>query len=292
MMKDAIVVDIETSIMNFQNALDVSSELLEEKWNELLKGSSLVINDIESIHNPVANKMGIPIVNISNFTWSDILNGLDANELDIKYSSLEKLADYSYQLPFSTPCLGFRSDSTKFGLLAKNIDWDWVSNTQNNYQDKQFVFFTRIGTYLEGYLPDLLSLLEKENIGVIIPDEYKKYLPPTIEYFKYSTNTQNVQDLIALSKIAIGKTGYSTVSEAVTAGTLYIHWTRNEFIEDKYLSDGLTSDGRGIKVDIFEDDNPLFSLYDLILNNINHNLQPISNSNREIAQSILNYIKD
>lgn len=285
-------VDIKTSIDNFENALNVDSDLFNTKWRELLEESSLIINDIESLHNRVAKELKIPIINISNFTWSDIISGLRAKEIANKYSELENLVDISYQLPFASECSGFGDNYTKIGILANDIDWNWVIKTRKDSHNTLFVFFTRLGSYFERGMADLFLLLENENIGVIIPDEYTTYLPPSIKSISYSTNTPNIQDLIALSKIAVGKTGYSTISEAVTAGTLYIHWTRKEFIEDRYLSEALVQDGNGIRIELIKENNPAKLIYDLIINNIDHELKPRSNSNSEIAKSILLFLDE
>ena len=290
MMKDANVIDIETSIENFRDALEVDADLLEEQWTELLQGTSLVINDLESIHNPVARNLNIPIINISNFTWSDILNGLGLHKIACNYAELEKLADISYQLPFATECLGFGSNYQKFGILSQDINWDWVSKIQKSHQDEKFVFFTRVGSNIEEHLSDLLLLLESNNIKAIIPEEYNKRIDPSISYISYSNRTLNVQDLIALSKIAIGKTGYSTISEVITAGTLYIHWTRKEFIEDLYLSEALIQEGNGIRIDYLNEENLIKLLFDLIVDNIDHDLKPRKNSNPDIAASILKFL--
>jgi hypothetical protein len=195
------------------------------------------------------------------------------------------MVDISYQLPFSTKCIGYGDNYKKIGILARTIDWDWILKTQQEYHDRKFVFFTRFGQ-IESLIPDLLKMLEIKNIGVIIPKEYNKYLPSSIKYIEYSIDTTNVFDLIALSKIAIGKTGYSTVSEVITGGTFYIHWTREGFIEDLSLSNALIQEGNGIRIDLSEDSLSKL-LFDLIVNNIDHELRPIDNSNQEIAEAII-----
>ncbi len=39
------------------------------EWGRILFNVDILVNDIESVHNGIAKRMGIFIVNISNFTW-------------------------------------------------------------------------------------------------------------------------------------------------------------------------------------------------------------------------------
>ena len=98
-MEDDYSVDIESTKEIFSRFWEWETQIRNDRaWDEILYGSQLVISDIESVHHPIVKKMDIPIINISNFTWSDILMGLGLDELSHNYSSLEKLSNLNLKL--------------------------------------------------------------------------------------------------------------------------------------------------------------------------------------------------
>ena len=65
-MKNSYLLDQEATLRTYKISYEREPN---QQWFNLLMGSDLIINDIESYHNPVALELKIPVVNISNFTY-------------------------------------------------------------------------------------------------------------------------------------------------------------------------------------------------------------------------------
>ncbi len=238
-VSDTDAVDIGKTKSSFEHVLDLSGDrAYRDHWQRLLKGSDVVINDIESVHNPIVNSMGIPIVNISNFTWSDLLEGLGLLDLAGNVAELESMGDLNLRLPFTTGCRSF-GRFLDIGLLCREIDFD----VNLPFIRKPFITVLGGNIKRELNLESICSELNAEGFSCLV-------LGRDVENaICFPQGLSGVQNIIGQSEAVIGKVGFSTVAEIYCAGVPFIHFTRQGFLEDKVLSEAIVRDGRGVHVD-------------------------------------------
>lgn len=290
-MDDPYHVDVVSTIDSYQKSWDFETQMRDDtEWGRILFRADLIVNDIDSIHNPIAKKMGIPMVNISNFTWSDILKGMGADKLANNYASWERLADVHLKLPFASECMGFDYPEDT-GILSREVDNKFVNNMKTFYPDKKFIFLNRIGESLEKNMDILVNKLKERNYVPILPNSYIANLKSPSQIVGYKETANNTHDMIAASDIMIGKTGYSSVAECFVGATYFIHWTREGSIEDDDLSKHITKNDFGTKI------SHQISVEDImvIIENLDKRLEksPLrawENSTPQIAERVLSII--
>ncbi|MHA2248822.1 MAG: hypothetical protein ACXAD7_00605 [Candidatus Kariarchaeaceae archaeon] len=237
-----------TTLYSFQTGWDFEIQIRDDfKWGKILYGCDLVVNDIECVHNPLVKKMQIPLINISNFTWSDILADLGSEELSKNYASLEQLADINLRLPFSTDCLGFSKITHNVGILSREIDWEIVKEIQG-LSKNPLVIFTYSGKTWNSSLREICVYLIENNLTPLLPKRFAKEIQD-LEILTFADDETNTQNYIAAARIAVGKIGYGTTSEIVTGGTYFVHWLVEDFIESSALSQYVVSEGYGEQID-------------------------------------------
>jgi len=280
-MEDNYSVDIESTKEIFSRFWEWETQIRNDRaWDEILYGSQLVISDIESVHHPIVKKMDIPIINISNFTWSDILMGLGLDELSHNYSSLEKLSNLNLKLPMSTNCQSF-SNPQLMGLLVRNFDYNLITDIISTYQ--HFVVIIGHLEFIPIKIDSLFSSLINLGYKILIVDnlDYKNSDPNII---RISSKTPKFHNIIAASKFVISKLGYGVVSEVAVSNSNLIYWKRSNFIEDIYIEEFVKTHNLGIElgqnVELF-----IKSIEDFPKRN-NSNLH---RSNLDIAKFILSY---
>ena len=240
-------IDIETSIDTYQRSWDFGSQLNEDLlWGKLLQNSDIIINDIESMHNPIAKKMGKRVVNVSNFTWSDIIRRLGSGELADQFGSLESLADFHIQLPLNTECKSFNNPILG-GYLTRTIDPKKVKSLQENRKNKKLIFINNVSSHLQDHFKELVENLNKLKLVPIIPESFVESLS-NLEFITYAYTNDHIHDLIAASHLIICKSGYSTFAETIIGATYSFHWVRKNFEEDINLSSAVQKLGFGEQI--------------------------------------------
>ncbi len=229
-MSSIDLIDFKSTLDSFQKGFDINTQIREDvDWTRILYGCDLIINDIECIHNPIAKKLSIPIVNISNFTWSDIIKSIGNNQLALNYASLERMADYHFQLPFSTDCMGFEN-AVKIGLLSRSINWEEVRKIKS-LSKNPLILISHPSQKIKQLCQNIISL----DYTPVLAERLGKYCED-LEILTYADNEANTQNFIAAADIVIGKTGYSLTSEIFAGGTYFLHWIRSGYVEDIVLS--------------------------------------------------------
>lgn len=247
-MEDDTRIDKETSEYSYKMSLDYHAQIRDDlEWGRILNGADLVINDIDSIHNEIVNKMQIPMINISNFTWSDILRGLGSIELAEAYAKQVERADYHYQLPLSTKCEGF-IHPIKVGYISRKVDNKFIENMKNTYQNKNFIFISNpCKTILQNF-DDFIGKLQDINLVPIFKEDFIHLIKQPKLLITYKEKSEDTHNLVALSDIAIIKAGYSTVAEAMVGGTFMLFWTR-QTVEDKAIAKEIIKEGFGEEIE-------------------------------------------
>ena len=284
---NSLSIDVESTAEIFKRFWEWETQIRDDRaWERILYGAQLIINDIESVHNPIAKKMGIPMINISNFTWSDILYGLGLDQLSQNYISWEKLADYHICLPFSTMCAGFTAP-THVGILSRKIDWDRVTLIHDRCDGPLVLLGLTHSTSTD--LSGHVNILLEAGYSICVSSAY--YTGPTnSRILLLEEETEKTQDYYAAADLVVAKVGYSTISEVITGGTPMLYWKRPGFIEENVLADAIIQrqQGREIQMSISPED--LLEEIENFLEEWTSIKDPEIPANETIAKQVLSYI--
>ncbi|OLS26862.1 MAG: hypothetical protein HeimC2_13950 [Candidatus Heimdallarchaeota archaeon LC_2] len=288
-LSKADTVDIDSSIYSFQMAIDFDTQIRNDsEWGRVLENTDLLINDIEFFHNSIARKMNIPTVNISNFTWSDLLKPYANSRLTRDIMNYERMVDFNIKLPLATACESYDDDFEELGLLARKVDTNKLNklkrsintttarilitsiNINSSYQINELISILTLD-YLV-MVPEKLFLnlnLAKENDNLhIIPSEYLEF-----------------QNYIQIADLVIGKAGYGVVSECLSSGTPLLYWIVKDIVESTPLSNGIIQSQMGEKLKL-----SMFEVIDQILLLIRGKYHSTEIKNKVIAKRILEFL--
>ncbi|MCY3412422.1 MAG: hypothetical protein INQ03_12365 [Candidatus Heimdallarchaeota archaeon] len=287
-MEDEYTIDVEASIGSYQFSLNYDTQVRDDMtWGRILQGSDLVINDIESTHNILAKKMDIPILNISNFTWADILEGMGAELQAEEYTKQIALATEHIKLPFATPCRGF-DNAKELGLISREINHSFVKNIRDHYPDKKIIYLQNLTTRLIENFEDLIVGVQERNLVPIFPQHLVTKLQNPSKLITFSKKSEDTHNLIATSDLAFAKVGYSTVAECFAGGTYLLHWIRSHYSEDEHISNDIEEKGFGKRIDIEIGVQSFLQLIDETLLFLeDHEIQAVPIKTKSIAEYIL-----
>ena len=162
----------------------------------------VIIADIPAEPLLAAEKSGIPIVAISNFGWTAIIEhvfGKDSDEYK-KYSEAYSNASKTLVLPFSEPMRQF-SNKKRVGLLRRRI-------TRNL-----------------GKIPGIIATFGKSG-EVISAGTFFRFIPDEVI---------ESQDYVASADAIFSKPSYGIASEAISAGIPLFLKKRNDFPESDHI---------------------------------------------------------
>lgn len=224
-------------------------ELIVNNFIEILTEYKIdaIITDVEASVIEAGNRINIPSLAISNFTWYEIFMDLNIklSKLDLIKDSYEK-SNFFYELPFSTE-KELTLKKKKVGLLTR-----FFSDNRSNLRKK--LGFTDSTLFIPNN-----NLVSKKLYNL-------KYLKPFIEndwqiaiyenlpnrelfpqYDKYITLPTSIKsnDVILASDFVIAKVGYGICSEILSSGTPLGFFYRSFFSEDKALIKGIKENSLG-----------------------------------------------
>jgi hypothetical protein len=201
--------DIEMSkAVNF-NLREEFEAKVEEVASDLKRTEpDLIVADIPAELFLAAHELGIPILAISNFGWTIILDeifGKSSKEGKL-YSNAYSKATKTLMLPFHEP-MEYFSNRQEVGLLRRRL-------TKKMKPSKK-----------------VLSLFGAESGFDFKMDKADFYTIPSDKF--------EGQDYVASSRAVFSKPGYGVVSEAVANGVPLFLKERPNFCESRYFLKGL-----------------------------------------------------
>ncbi|MHA2504359.1 MAG: hypothetical protein ACXAE3_16010 [Candidatus Kariarchaeaceae archaeon] len=273
-------VDVESTYESFLRFWEWETQIRDDaEWGRLLRHADLVINDAECVHNPIASKMGKIIVTITNFPWSDILQGMGFEELALNYSIWERLSTHFVKLPFATNWWHHPVVIEK-GMLARVTDI--------NREPARRRVFLNIPPSIDLNLNLLIKELISKGLEIYVNERTIINEPVPKEAIIIAKNDPNTNQYIASSNLVVSKLGYGIVSEISSSGIPILFWSRPSFIEDEVLAHSIVSNRRGAAIPA---EVSIHEMIDLIENWIDQSFNPIPIANREIAEFILSLIE-
>ena len=291
--KDRIIYkDLITDIglFNKENSLEVEKFLLQQQLLEFTSSWEIVVNDeynflkdlnikcivsdISPIGALVGNKLQLPVVLITNFTWVEQYEyiGIDESIIDKyrqAYSCVTKFIKYNLCLPISSVNC---KEVYKIGFTCRKIDFDKVEKIKQQYGK-----------------PIMVTCGKSANLNTINIKNFNGTIFTTSGIditCKRDCNVVNLpldildtQNYIAASDIVITKAGWGTIAESVLGHTNLVLIERPSAKEDSFNIEQLKKDK--LAISIKEED-----LIDLDIEKLNKKLK------KEINYDKLNSYKN
>ncbi|MBZ5749051.1 glycosyltransferase [Metabacillus rhizolycopersici] len=231
-LKDgSIEPDSSRQIHEVENYLLQMEDLLYSEINRLSSNNiDLIISDISPIAFNVADRLDVPSVGISNFTWYTAYQDLVPSEILVPIKESYEKMDYYFALAGSTNEEWGRMETVHFGFHSRRIDFVEVNRIRSTIRkDKQLVF---IGFGMKMELTDLqnLSLWNSPDIHFIVSSNLN------INHSNVSRiphEYMETQNYMAACDLVITKAGWGTVGEAVVGKTPLLIIDRQLMREDK-----------------------------------------------------------
>ncbi|MFV2015697.1 MAG: hypothetical protein ACC656_09735, partial [Candidatus Heimdallarchaeota archaeon] len=208
-------VDRESTIYSYQMAIDFDTQIRDDtSWGQVLEDTDILVNDIEFFHNPIAKKMEIPIINISNFTWSDLLEPVAKPLLTGKIRQFEQMSDLNIKLPFASACESFDNNFEDYGLLTRSINYEKSNLIKKQFKrDVPIIFISSISTGFGPNEPLFEQLVENYNLILTSNVNNQDIQVSNDNLLALPIDIYDMQNYIDAADLVIGKTGYGIVSE-------------------------------------------------------------------------------
>lgn len=198
------------------------------------KDISLIITDVAPQPIEIARELGITSVLISNFTWENIYEPIFgkqlANELALMKKTYAK-ADIAFVLPFEQEIKARKV--IHVGLIAKDI-------TASKQEIKKLMGINQHD--FVAYFGMGFSMPEEIINKMHVPEDVKILVSSNIPLsgkgiIKIPSNVTESQNYIAMCDLAVIKSGYTTVAEAIRGHVPLLITKRDGFNDDTVVCD-------------------------------------------------------
>ncbi|MEK4012830.1 hypothetical protein [Peribacillus sp. FSL M8-0224] len=210
-----------------------SSKVKEETIFLYKENINLVISDISPLAFEAANRLCIPSLGISNFTWYTAYKGLIGHGKLRKYKEAYEKMTYFFSLVGGQEEKWGNSCARQFNFFSRTIDRDEVNRIIKRldpHRDK-FIIFFGLGMKINGVDLKNHPIWNNSNCVFIISsnmDIEKENV------YKIPLDYTDSQNFIAAADLAITKAGWGTVSEAVVENTSLLLINRPNMTEDQH----------------------------------------------------------
>lgn len=219
-------------------------------WSEYIKreeefcrsrGVDLIISDITPQPFLVADKLGVPSIAISNFTWHYIFYNLFGENPSVeRLEGAYQKANLALVLPFNESMELFE-DKREISLVSREITRNKSSMREQLGLDKTLVF---LGAG-RSFDPSILGKVRIDS------EELNFLASSNIEFdgaLKIPSGETETQNYVAMCDLIVSKTGYSTVSEAIRGEVPMVLFKRDGYQEDDLIANQVESLGIGKEV--------------------------------------------
>lgn len=202
----------------------------------------LIISDIAPQPFCIAEKLGIPGIAVSNFSWDTIYEHLFPGmaEIDSIRNAYHKASSVCV-LPFEIGMDAYPG-KINIGLISRKISVPrQVMRRQNGIGNDELLIYVGQVPQPDGF--SIPCAARGKGVRFLVPSGQSCRDPSVISIPHEETESQN---WLAMCDIVITKCGYSTVSEAVRARVPLIVWKRDGFIEDEAIAGKIEHCGIGM----------------------------------------------
>ncbi|WP_342044840.1 glycosyltransferase [Bacillus sp. OTU530] len=190
-----------------------------------------IISDISPIAFEVGERLAVPSIGISNFTWYTAYQDVVPRDLLDHFFRLYEKMDHFYSLAGSKEQWG-KGKSKEFGFYSRQaepLEVERIRSELNPNRDKQ-ITFVPIGMRID--IGDISNwkLWNNEACRFVVSSNMDVNHPNVVKIPREYTESQNY---VAASDIVISKAGWGTVSEAVVHGKKLFIIDRQGMREDQ-----------------------------------------------------------
>lgn len=215
----------------------------EEKRFCEAEGVDLILSDIVPQAFLVAERLAVPAIGISNFTWHYIYSNLLGETESVELlAEAYRAGEDALVLPFNEEMGLFRSRK-KINLVAREITKPRASlRREHGISDSDLVVYLGIGKSLgSAFLRHLLDI-DASGIRFLVSSGVQL---PNKRVINIPDGENETQNYIAMCDLVVSKAGYSTASEAVQARVPAFFFRRAGYEEDRLIAEGIESMGIG-----------------------------------------------
>lgn len=208
---------------------------------------NLILTDIAPQPLIVGKELDIPGINISNFTWHYIFSGIfgDITETTALKNAYEQ-ADLSLVLPFNDGRDIFKHKK-EVSLTSRKITVGrYGMRRKLGISNEDKVIYFGVGQSVDKNFLSNIGSAGNDNITLLVSSNADLPFKNVIRIPADATETQNY---IAMCDLAVTKTGYSTVSEAIRGRVPLFLLKRDGFQEDETIARTVEKLGIGREID-------------------------------------------
>ena len=260
-------------------------DVVNDEYN-FLKSLNIkcIVSDISPIGTLVGNKLQLPVVLITNFTWVEQYEyiGIDESIIDKyrqAYSYVTKFIEYDLCLPISSVNC---QDVNEVGFTCRKIDFDKVEKIKQQYGKSIMVTCGKSANLNTINIKNFKgTIFTTSGIDIDCEDDCNVVNLPI--------DILDTHNYIAASDMVITKAGWGTIAEAVLGHTNIVLIERPSAKEDSFNIEKIKENKLGISIsekDLSTID--IQSLENKLKNNIDYEkLNTYKNDVHKIVELIL-----
>lgn len=205
-------------------------------------GVDLIVSDITPQAFLVSEHLRIPGVGFSNFTWELIFRNLYGNSPEVnQIRDAYRSADLALVLPFHEPMNAFQNRISVPLVCRRSTRLRDAMRRQFGIGAGEKLVYLGSGFSVQ-MIPDCLGKLAYAGVKVLVSGNVPVQMEGVVRIPDADVETQ---DYLSMCDLVITKPGYSTVSEAISAGVPLLVYGREGFAEDSYIIDPMVRNGFG-----------------------------------------------
>lgn len=224
--------DIVKLTQEYDQYINSFSEQISNETDFLLKENvDFIISDIAPIPFLCADKLDIPSIGISNFSWYTAYKSLISEEKLLYLKEAYGKIDHFIALAGANEPQWGRITNRTFEFISRQVDLDEVNRIRRDINPDPSKMFVYVGFGMRVNV-DILSSWEIWN------NNYASFIVSSSHHFKHPnvsvipSDYVESQNYIAVSDLVISKAGWGTVSEAVSSGKPLLILNRSGMQED------------------------------------------------------------
>lgn len=287
--KDSLDVDYERLQEEVKNWVSGWEQIITEESSFLQdKKADLVISDITPWVFPMAKKVGIKNMAISNFTWYDQYRELlERDKYVEEVGNAYQDVDLFLRLPLNLK-IAKTKNIEDIGFISRKIDNNKVEEIRKKYRQDKKLIFVGIGKSVDY---DILKNLDFERY-----DKYNWLFSAGTplkgkNIYQVPAEETEMQNYIAACDYVITKAGWSSVAETVLAGVPMLLIERDQIPEDRRIIEKVKKKGLGLSISPDDFFALRFEEKFRELDKLKNNTEKYPNQVDEVTERILSFIK-
>ncbi|SMQ85065.1 conserved hypothetical protein [Bacillus sp. OV166] len=229
--KDSILPDKGRLFEEYKNFVaDWDFKVEQEREFLKLNHIDLVVSDISPLPFEAAQRLGIPSIGVSNFTWYTAYHDLiDDSELKPYKVAYQKMTRF-YSLAGSNE--NWNVPTNHYGFFSREVDLQEVQRIRNliNPNAHQHVIFLGLGMKIDVGILEQLPIWESPDCLFLVSSNVKVNRS---NVFQIPTDYLESQNYIAASDLVISKAGWGMIGEAMNAIVPLLILNRASMKEDQ-----------------------------------------------------------